>query len=349
MQVALEAARGVRLVAAVAPRNAVEEHEALATALDRGEPRLPRWDYVGHDVAPVVEALRVARDAPMTEPLGALFRARIDELLLEAALVAAVEKPELAALSAERFGDGTQGDALANAWVTEDSADPGQRYATDGFDVRSLASRVRTEIGIERAPFAVKIVAGLSSYAATGERTVYVARGAWLTERAAHRIAIHEVRGHVLPRVRAASLHPIFALGTARGADDQEGLALVHEERAGMLDASRRVELARRHLTVRAMRGGADFVEVVRALAGDGVSSRDAVRIASRAFRGGNGQSPGLGRESVYITSFVRVRSAPEAEAIIASGQVSLESVDALRQLGGKHASPEPPPMTDTV
>src|SRR5262249_24101913 len=152
-------------------------------------------------------------------------------------------------------------------------------------------------------------VSTLGALAATGEHTVYVAPGRFTTERAARRIALHEVSGHVMPRVRARRLHPIFELGTARGTDEQEGLAVLYEERSCLRGDGRRLVPARRPPAARAMRDGADFVEVTRSLVALNASCRDAITIASRVFRGSNGRFPGLGRESVYITSFLRVRA----------------------------------------
>jgi hypothetical protein len=102
------------------------------------------------------------------------------------------------------------------------------------------------------------------------------------------------------------------------------------------------------------MRDGADFVEVTRALVSMGAASRHAITIASRVFRGSNGRFPGLGRESVYITSFSRVRSQlakrPSDEAIIASGQIAIAALPLLRQVpAGRHADVVPPPSTFTV
>jgi len=283
-----------------------------------------------------------------------LYSARIDELRLEAETAAAVGRPELGALAARRFHRPSRAaDLLAASW-TSDARDADEPIPTDASDPRSLLSRVREAIGAHRAPFAVRVVSSLGAFAATGERTVYVAAGRALGERASRRVALHEVLGHVLPRVRAAGLPPIFALGTARGTDDQEGLALAYEERGGFLDAPRRAELARRHRAASSMRAGADFVEVVRELRAGGALVRDAVSIAARVFRGSDGTFPGLGRESVYLTSFVRVRARlradPDAERVLASGQVALDALDALRaQFGGRHASADPPPTFATL
>jgi hypothetical protein len=85
------------------------------------------------------------------------------------------------------------------------------------------------------------------------------------------------------------------------------------------------------------MLDGASFADVSWALADThGFDAVEAVLVAERAFRGGDGVRPGLGRERVYLESFVRVRerfaSHPEDEAVMASGQVAVDAVDALRR-----------------
>ena len=61
----------------------------------------------------------------------------------------------------------------------------------------------------------------------------------------------------------------------------------------------------------------------------------EAVVVAERAFRGGDGSHPGLGRERVYLESFVRVRrhlaAHPDDDAVLASGQVAVDAADTLR------------------
>jgi hypothetical protein len=199
---------------------------------------------------------------------------------------------------------------------------------------------MRAEIGAQRAPFVVEVRRDLASLAATGERSVFVAAGRTVTDEDVRRTVLHEVSGHVVPRVRAASLEPwIFRIGTARGTDEQEGFALVLEERGGMLGARRKRALAARHLACSAMDRGASFVECVRALMGHGLSPRDAVLVAERAYRGGDGSGAGLGRERVYLACLARVRAHlaahPNDEAVLASGQVAVAATAALRPFIG--------------
>jgi len=89
---------------------------------------------------------------------------------------------------------------------------------------------------------------------------------------------------------------------------------------------------------VEAMLDGASFADValllVRTL---GLDADDAVLVAERAFRGSDGAWPGLGRERIYLESFVRVAAHlaahPEDEDVMASGQVAVDSIAAVRDL----------------
>jgi hypothetical protein len=188
----------------------------------------------------------------------------------------------------------------------------------------------------------------MAALAAISGDTLWVAEGRLLTKSDVDRTVIHELEAHALPRVRARTQRlGIFAIGTARGSDDQEGYALWLEETRGVSTRARRRELAARHHAVRWMRDGADFLEVVTKLEDAGGELEPSLRIAERAFRGGDGKGPGLGRESVYLEALVRVRRAleerPEDEAVLAAGQVSVEALAALRQEVEPPDPPHPP------
>lgn len=331
--------REIQLIARVTPKNAEAELVRLVAAFDRGEACLPRWEHASHDVSALEEALLSALAAlrGIQDPLAPLVRGRLEEMRLEAAMVASVGSPAFARFAAQRYAPVAVAVTVTVTVAVPDSdsaSDSEPRIPSDSAHPSSLLSQVRALVGAHRAPFAVRPTSTLQALAATGERTVYIARGRALTERDARRVAVHEVLGHVLPRVRAESAHPIFTLGTARGTDDQEGLALLHEERAGLLDAPRRAELGRRHLAAHAMRQGADFVEVVGELRHTGAELEHALRIAARVFRGSDGTFPGLGRESVYLPALACVRahlaSRPRDEAILGCGRIATEALPLL-------------------
>jgi hypothetical protein len=68
---------------------------------------------------------------------------------------------------------------------------------------------------------------------------------------------------------------------------------------------------------------------------GHGVEVTEAVIVTERAFRGSDGTFPGLGRERVYLESFLRVGSHltahPEDERVLAAGQISVDAAATVR------------------
>jgi hypothetical protein len=338
------AAREVRLLAAMTPQNLAEQRARLARDLGRGATAAPRFAYAGADrteVRRALEAMAHLASRVVEPPLAHVYLARIEELALEARIAEAAGTPRLGELARSRFAEDDAKSALlasdlAAEWLRLPSQVASEARTHSDAEVEgSLLSMMRREVGARRLPFAVETSASLLSRAATGERTIWVSRGKLLTEEEARRTVLHEIEGHALPRVRAASRRPIFSIGTARGADDQEGFALRVEERAGAMGSGRRRELGARHWAVERMSAGADFADVARALVREhDIAPDSALDVTERAFRGSDGRGPGLGRERVYIGAWLRVSAhlarRPTDEAVLASGQVAVHWIPAL-------------------
>ena len=355
-----QAARRVQLLRAATPVNASDERARLGASFASGNDGTPHWVYAPLDLEATERALAdVARELEFHRDgthraLAALYAARAAELGVEAELCRHVGSRELASRGAARFGPfaaatSVAADALAIAWIGKEGVrTEEQLLASDSEDRASLLSRMRAEVGRRRIAFSVVVHAGLPSLAATGDRAILVAAGRLISDEAARRTVVHEIEGHALPRARA-SVCPLglVAIGTARSTDEQEGYALVVEHRHGFLTHARRRELAARHLAVRAMRGGASFVETVRMLVREhGVRVTDAIVIAERTYRGSDGTFAGLGRERVYLEAFVRVRDRlaiePAVEQTLSAGQVSLDAVATLAPyLASWHPAPD--------
>jgi len=344
----LQAAREVLPIGALTPVNARRERERLIMDLRAGRRAIPDWTYARGDHRDLRRALdAVERDLARRaqNPVESLFLARIRELSLEAALCAAAGTHDVARLANERFMPASESEArsasaLAGAWLLAPEPPPriaSAPIASDGSDPRSLLSLMRAAVRRLGLPFAVIAMPALAPLAATGERTILVATDRMLSEEDAIRTVLHEVEGHARPRARAGrAACALFQAGTARGADDQEGRAILLEERAGLLGSRRRRQLAARHHAVEAMLDGACFADVaLRLVDAYRLDEAEAVIVAERAFRGGNGNHPGLGRERVYLRSLVRVRArldeGPGDDQVMACGQVSVDAVDALR------------------
>jgi hypothetical protein len=348
----LRAAREVRPLAALTPIDSVRERLRLVALLRAGRPALPRWTYAPLDHRELrrgLEAAERALERGLTTAVAGLYLARIRELSIEAALCAAAGTREIAALALARFAPANAtlaktATSLRAAWLALDARrEDVPSIASDDPHPRSLLSQMRAAVGRLRLPFAVVPTRDLAALAATGDRAIYVAAGRPLGPDDAARTVLHEIEGHARPRARAALAgSALFRAGTARGTDDQEGRALLLEERAGFLSCKRRRQLAARHWAVEAMLVGATFADVARSLAGDhGFDAGEAVLIAERAFRGGDGEHPGLGRERVYLEGLVRMRDHlarhPHDERVLACGQVAIDAVEPLRAYAPQH------------
>jgi hypothetical protein len=344
------AALEVRLLAAVTPLNLTDERVRLARELERGGPAIPRFVYAPSartDLRRALDAMAQSLPGEISAPLEGLYRARIEELSLEARIAESAGLPSLGALASARFSPAERATAIrasavAADWLLIPPLPTRPTTPSDADEPGSLLREMQREVGLRRLPFAVRTSPALLSLAATGDRTIWVAEGRLLTAEDTRRIVLHEIVGHALPRARAHSKHPIFSIGTARGSDDQEGIALLVEERGGALGAARRRELGARHWAVERMCDGASFADVARALARDhGWSLTRAFHIAERVFRGTSGSGPGLGRERVYLGALLRVREhlaeRPFDEALLTSGQVALAAIDQLRAIPGGH------------
>jgi hypothetical protein len=343
------AAGQIMLIRAVTPTNSDAELASLEQAFRRGIPRLPRWRYEAPPLAPelprALDALATYLDT--VPPLGAIYAARARELRLEAAIVEAAGTPKVTALAGERYlgsspadgMDGRKADDLALDWtergpederVREGNAEPRVR-SCDAGDPRSLVLRMCAEVGRKHLSMRVAVQAGMASLAATGDGVILIAARKWLTSRDVERTVLHEIEGHALPRARAARAPlALFAIGTARGVDDQEGRAIAIEEAAGFLDSARKYELGCRHLAARAALGGANFADVVALLRERRATVADAVRIAARVGRGGQGAG-GLAREIVYLVArckLARLASTPEGrqiEEVMRGGRIAAD------------------------
>ena len=337
----VQAAARVRLIMGTTPTNLRAELDRLGNAWARGDHVAPQFVYEpAPDHEGLVRALaELAAFLDKEGPLGVVYAGRAREIAAEALVCSAVGTKELWAAARQRFGRcdhyDDAADTLAARWLAEpirsapeeDAFIRSDDEAADG----SLLVRMRAEIGARRLPYRVVVVRDLSSLAATGEGVVQVAAGRMMTRGDVERTVLHEIEGHVLPRCRAAEMGlGIFVIGTQRGADDQEGRALLLERRAGALVGGRRRELAFRHVAARRLEAGADFVETARLLLGHGASLSDALRITARVYRGG-----GLGREVVYLPALLRVEGAlavdPSLDVVLGAGRVSVDAASVLR------------------
>jgi len=342
------AMRTVRLLGSVVPRNALEERARILAALKAGRIAMPRWTYARHSHTTVQRALEHAGEHLMrldheAHPIAQLYAARARELAIEAAIASAAGTSAVRTLGRARFGTvSPKATRLARSWIAEscEAKRPSRERTinSDAPEAGSLLTRMREEVSRQHLAFAVVVEPSLSALAATGERAIFVASGRRVTANDVERTVMHEVLAHAIPRARAMRERlAIFEIGTARGIDHQEGLALVFEERRGFLTPRRKRALAARHLAVLAMDDGANFCDVTRALVENfGLLPEQAILVSERAFRGSDGSSGGLGRERIYMESYVQMRDYlaqhPQGEDILTRGQVAIDAVAVLNR-----------------
>jgi hypothetical protein len=289
------------------------------------------------------------RRLPNALVLADLYAERARELSLEAALAEEIGAPRFGVLARQRHPvrqepEWVAAERLAREWASALPAPTtAARFASD--DPRapaSLLNVLRELVGRLQLPVRVIVVPVLASRAASGGSVIYIRAGEQLSAAQALRIARHELHAHAWPRARALA-EPIglARVGCAGASADEEGRAVLLEQRFGDLDAERRRELGLRHLTALAVARGADAHECAHELAGHGCEPSHAVALYARCARGALAGDPfgGLCRELEYLPAWLRVSAAfsadPALEAWLARGRWSLAAARAL----GAHPS----------
>lgn len=330
----------VRLLGCATPSNLRAELARAEAAWSAGREDAPRFTYARPPELSAERAALAVIEEGCAGPgaHGTLLAGRARQLGVEAAACEVVGTPAFWGRARERFPRrdrfDDEADRVADAWSREPLPAPSSEHVAsdDERDPRSLLRSMQRAIGERRLPFRAVVSAELAPLAATGDAVILVAAGRRLTADETARTVLHEIEGHALPAARSRSLdQPLFEAGTAFGSDDQEGRALLVEDRAAFLGAARRRELALRHVGARSVEARADFVETARLLRRRGADTGEALRIAARVHRGG-----GLAREAAYLPAYLRVREAlakaPNLEDLLASGRISVE---AARRLAG--------------
>ena len=351
----LRAERELRFLDRLLPDNLASERARLLVEFSSGRVSEPCFEY---SAATGVERLAPFLSSISTTlaglgPLGQLYAERADELLLEASLLAALGSAEFRVLARARYSppadaNGDETEATVAQWSQAQDSEPHTERsvrADDEHDPESLISVLRARIGALRVPVRVQLREGLPAIAAAGDGFVVLRPNTWLQPSEALRIAHHELEAHVLPRLAAKrETLGIFRVGARGAGDEEEGRALLIEQRAGLFPAARRRELSLRHRAAKMVHDGACFAEVVRGLEAEAVPVAGAVDLALRVLRGG-----GLGRELVYIPAYLRLKREfardPSLEQWYERGRLSLSAARVLmsleRRAGGAvpHAS----------
>lgn len=291
----------------------------------------------GSQLSAILSACRLGLRSLGAELRARLLEARIDELELELAIARAPAGDTARKLSSERYRvspDALEASStLARDWLQHDI----ETTSDSSVDLAGELVRLCRDAAFE---FPVRSVE-LAAQAAVSGDSILVRRGARATRSEARRVFIHEVEGHLLPRMRAARERcPPGRIGTAESDMDEEGRAVYLEETQGLLSSKRRRELACRHLLAERVRtaGALEACAAAIELVGD-VGPVLVASALARVLRGG-----GLAREIIYLPGLLRIRRAAECPPVmdfLARGRYSVASARRLLELSPL-ATPRP-------
>lgn len=346
------AERHIALLDRCTPENARAERARLARVYGSADvstspfERRARWVLSRAPALDEVKRLlRSVLPALQSDALYPFYADRCEELLLEAELVESRGTPAFRELARLRYrlepSDLAAANELAAGWLEgSPGAEVPLRDAARREAGVELAAALRARLDALGLDVPVVERDNLATAAAVGDSVVYVSGDVTRDPDVVARIVLHEIEGHLLPRHSAKSAPcALLSIGARGAGEDEEGRALLLEERAGFLSdgaaagPARRRELALRHLAAVAVRDGAELEDVMQLLTARGMSVAPAVRLAERVVRGG-----GLGREVAYLPALLRVRRAfsaePELEEWFRRGRVSIAAARALSHAG---------------
>lgn len=341
----LQAERHISLLGRLTPVNLRAERGKVAEALSHGKYCPPVFHYPRSEMserrllkaADTLQVVEIALSSILGKSgdeaenlLADLLRSRSRELSLELAIVRAESADELRSLARERYSVSSANtlaaDRKASEWLNEETTN-----GEGGNETEGLAGALARLMTQNAYPFRV-LEGDIASIAAATDDSLVVQRGARGSNELARRLFVHEVEGHLLPRWRARSAGPPFRIGTAHSSADEEGRAILLEERASTLGPARRRTLAVRHRLARVVRSEGDVAGCCAELLAFGVDAETLASEVCRVLRGG-----GLAREIVYLPSFLRVKRAleayPEDERWLRRGRISMESARSLSVL----------------
>ena len=337
--------RQARLLFGATTRSDPSERQRLVGVLANGGHARPNWVWKPVSVDRAVwHALSRAKELAEHSIARDLYLSRLDEIDTELLLCECLGQPKLVRpMAARLFGTGAEtafDDVdftlvdVAHEILARTSPEAEELnvppVSDHGRSVQAIMLSRARRVGLQ---IAVRVDPGLIASAAVGERTVFIADRLF-GEREADRLAVHEVYGHLVSAFNGRTqVLGILAIGTAGSYATQEGVAIHLEERAGLLDPSRRRTLAARLLVTQAMHSGASFGEVAKSLVREhGFHPSEAIALCERSFRGG-----GVARDAVYLRSWLQVRRGVSEGVTSLSelqlGKVALRDVEDLRRL----------------
>ncbi len=346
-----DVARGLPALTA---RGTGASRNELVAGLEAGRHLNPRLDLQPvqvprHAWTALAEARRLATDVAETQ----LHLDRLDELELELQLMECLGNGrQVRSIARRRYPTGATTMTLGGgdvrlaevAGALLDELQPQTEERTLGAsDVAEVVQTIARGAGLD---VEIRIEPGLVANAAAGERTVFLADRRF-GPREAHRLAVHEVLGHLTAAANArAQPLAVVQVGTAGAFADQEGVAIQLEAESDLLDDSRVRTFAARVWCTDRVHEDVAFEDVARLLVGEyGFRPEAAIALALRSYRGG-----GLTRDASYLCGWLGVRTAVRSDPAgpmqalhrLRLGRVSVRALPALQRLLDSNALRSP-------
>ena len=294
-----KAARGIRLLSLVSWP--VSEQQSFFADLDRGNARLPAYQYPKHDFSDARREFEAIIDAAdPTHPLGIYLIESARSWAVAAELLEHLGTPRVTELSVVLFGKPDH--TLPGGATTRQAANHFIDIANE-LDRELLAPS--EQVAISATSLALQLQAALDDYfdarvitveldpdliakAAAGPNRIRLRAGAAFSDYDRHQLLQHEAFVHSLTALNGQqqTVLPSMALSSPRTTATQEGLAVFAEQITGSIDIERMKRVSLRIEAVAMALEGADFLQVFRYFEDAGQDRVESFTSAQRVFRG---------------------------------------------------------------
>ena len=318
-----KAARAIRLLSLVSwPAS---EQQSFFADLDRGNARLPAYQYPRHDFSDArheFEAIIAAADP--AHPLGIYLIESARSWAVAAELLENLGTPRVTDLSVVLFGKPDH--TLPGGATTRQAANHFIAIANE-LDRELLAPS--EQVAISATSLALQLQASLDDYfdarvitveldpdliakAAAGPNRIRLRAGAAFSDYDRHQLLQHEAFVHSLTALNGQqqAVLPSMALSSPRTTATQEGLAVFAEQITGSIDIERMKRVSLRIEAVAMALEGADFLQVFHYFLDAGQDRVESFTSAQRVFRG----VPTTGgsaftKDTVYLRGLIGVHT----------------------------------------
>ncbi|MFC1570378.1 tyrosine/phenylalanine carboxypeptidase domain-containing protein [Candidatus Omnitrophota bacterium] len=346
-----EATGRIDFYSCLTPLNQKEEEEKFFLLFEKGEKYNPVFKYKEHDLAQEKKDLEeLLKGLDAADPLHGVFIKKIEFILTQAELLEASDE-DFAQVAVKLHGEPDKETIDTALGILREGRDTGYVFPDETVtpeEMCSILSEDLKEAGIDwKCTLSRKLIPKVT--VSGKDRTIYVNDRISYTQEEIERLRIHEIKVHIYRGANGA-IQPfhIFAEGLAGYNETEEGLAIVAEERTGVLkEDTRQMKLysGRAVCVHHSLEKG--FYEVFDALR-EFFPDRMAYRLAERGKRGlvDTSSRGGLTKGFHYISGWQKVKRFVEENgdlSILYVGKIGVDDVGAARELlsGGVLKAPE--------